>query len=97
MVENPLSDPPAKPKALAPTVAGVAEEYERQPVPEQAVKPLRTFLGIFASEHVAATELLIGPLFVVHGVGAFDLLVGLLLGNFLAVLSWTYLTAPMRI
>ena len=97
MVENPLSHPPANPQAPAPPVAGAVEEYERQPVPESAVKPLRTFLGIFASEHVAATELLIGPLFVVHGVGAFDLLVGLLLGNFLAVLSWTYITAPIRI
>lgn len=80
-----------------PATHAPAEEYEREPVPGHATKPLRTFLGIFSSEHVAATELLIGPLFVVHGVGAFDLLVGLLLGNALAVLSWTFITAPIAV
>ncbi len=72
-------------------------EYERQPVPEEKTKGLRSFLGLFAGEHVAATELLIGPLFVAHGVSAFDLLVGLLVGNLLAVLSWTLLTAPIAV
>ena len=38
---------------------------------------------------------MIGPLFVAAGVSAFDLLVGLLVGNLLAVLSWTLLTAPI--
>jgi purine-cytosine permease-like protein len=74
-----------------------AEEYEREPVPENKTKGLRSFLGLFASEHVAGTELVIGPLFVAHGVSAFDLLVGLLVGNFLAVMSWTLLTAPIAV
>ena len=34
---------------------------------------------------------MIGPLFVAAGVSAFDLIVGLLVGNLLAVLSWTLL------
>ncbi len=72
-------------------------EYERQPVPEEKTKGLGSFLGLFASEHVAATELLIGPLFVASGVTAFDVLVGLLVGNFLAVLSWTLLVAPIAV
>ena len=63
------------------------EEFEREPVPERCTRGLRSFLGMFAGEHVAGTELLIGPLFVVHGVSAFDLLVGLLVGNLLAVLT----------
>ncbi len=75
----------------------VVNEYEREPVPENKTKGLRSFLGLFASEHVAATELLIGPLFVAAGVSAFDVLVGLLAGNFLAVLSWTFLTAPIAV
>jgi purine-cytosine permease-like protein len=74
-----------------------ANEYEREPVPEHKTKGLGSFLGLFASEHVAATELLIGPLFVAAGVSAFDVLVGLLVGNFLAVLSWTFLTAPIAV
>jgi len=73
------------------------EEFEREPVPENRLKPFYNFVGMFAGEHVAGTELLIGPLFVVHGVGAFDLLVGLLVGNLLAVLSWTFITAPIAI
>ncbi|HYA49196.1 MAG TPA: hypothetical protein VEG35_05805, partial [Burkholderiales bacterium] len=48
-------------------------------------------------EHVAATEFVIGAFFVLHGVTARDLLLGLLLGNFLAVLSWTTICAPIAI
>ncbi len=50
---------------------------------------------MYAGEHCAGTELMIGPLFVAAGVGAFDLIVGLLCGNALAVLSWMFLTAPI--
>lgn len=73
------------------------EEFERERVPDRATKGLKSYLGMFAGEHVAGTELLIGPLFVVHGVTAFDLLVGLLVGNLLAVLTWTYVTAPIAV
>src|SRR5512145_1940729 len=38
---------------------------------------------------------MIGPLFVAAGVSAVDLLGGLLVGNLLAVLSWTIMTAPI--
>ena len=77
--------------------APAVNEYEREPVPEEKTKGLGSFLGLFAGEHVAATELLIGPLFVAAGVTAFDVLVGLLVGNLLAVLSWTFLTAPIAV
>ena len=50
---------------------------------------------MYAGEHCAGTELMIGPLFMAAGVSAFDLIVGLLLGNLLAVLSWMFLTAPI--
>ncbi|MCF7674069.1 MAG: hypothetical protein K9N23_01780 [Akkermansiaceae bacterium] len=77
--------------------AGPVEEFERERVPDRATRGLGSFLGMFAGEHVAGTELLIGPLFVIHGVTAFDLLVGLLVGNLLAVLTWTYVTAPIAV
>jgi purine-cytosine permease-like protein len=70
-------------------------EYEREPVPERARLGFKSFIGQYAGEHTAGTELMLGPLFVASGVGAFDLLAGLLLGNLLAVLSWTLLTAPI--
>lgn len=70
-------------------------EFSRTPVPESARLGPGSFIGQYAGEHTAGTELMIGPLFVASGVGARDLLLGLLLGNLLAVLSWTVLTAPI--
>ncbi len=72
-----------------------AEEFERQPVPERALLGFKSFVGMYAGEHTAGTELMIGPLFVAAGVSAFDVIIGLLVGNLLAVLSWTFLTAPI--
>jgi nucleobase:cation symporter-1, NCS1 family len=71
------------------------DEFEREPVPEKAQKSATAFWGMYAGEHTAGTEFMIGPLFVAWGVSAFDLIVGLLVGNLLAVLSWRYLTAPI--
>ncbi len=70
-------------------------EYEREPVPDHARLGFGSFVGQYAGEHTAGTELMIGPLFVAAGVSAFDLIVGLLVGNLLAVLSWTFMTAPI--
>ncbi len=70
-------------------------EYERQPVPAKAQLGFKSFIGQYAGEHCAGTELMIGPLFVAAGVSAFDVVFGLLLGNALAVLSWVFLTAPI--
>lgn len=81
--------------AADPANTDVVNEYEREPVPEHARLGFRSFVGQYAGEHTAGTELMIGPLFVAAGVGAFDLIVGLLIGNLLAVLSWTLMTAPI--
>ena len=70
-------------------------EFERQPVPQSALLGFKSFIGMYAGEHCAGTELMLGPLFVAAGVSAFDLIVGLLLGNALAVLSWMILCAPI--
>ena len=72
-------------------------EFERTPVPQSKLKSWKSFLGMYAGEHAAGTEFMIGPLFLTAGVSAFDLIVGLLLGNFLAVLSWRYLTAQIAV
>lgn len=72
-------------------------EYEREPVPEEARLGLKSYVGMFAGEHVAGTELMIGPLFLASGVSALDFIVGLLVGNLLAVLSWTLFTAPIAV
>lgn len=73
----------------------VGEEFEREPVPARALLGLKSYVGQFAGEHVAGTEIMIGPLFLAAGVSAFDFIGGLLVGNLLAVLSWTFFTAPI--
>ncbi len=70
-------------------------EFERQPVPQNALLGFKSFVGMYAGEHCAGTELMLGPLFVAAGVSAFDLIVGLLVGNALAVLSWMLVCAPI--
>lgn len=72
-------------------------EFERTPVPKSKLKSWKSFLGMYAGEHAAGTEFVIGPLFLTAGVSAFDLIVGLLLGNLLAVLSWRFLTAEIAV
>jgi len=80
----------------APTPAEAPnEEFEREPIPENRTRGLRAFVGMYAGEHCAGTELMIGPLFVAAGVSAFDVVVGLFAGNALAVLSWMVLCAPI--
>jgi len=73
------------------------EEFERQPVPKSHLKSWKSFLGMYAGEHAAGTEFVIGPLFLTTGVSAFDLIVGLLVGNLMAVLSWRFLTTEVAV
>lgn len=70
-------------------------EYEQVAVPQNDLKSWKSFIGMYAGEHTAGTEFVIGPLFVIHGVGAKDLFLGLALGNLLAVLSWAFICAPI--
>jgi len=71
------------------------EEFERTPVPDNKLKGLKSFIGMYAGEHTAGTEFVIGPLFVAHGASAGAIVIGLFLGNLLAVMSWGFLTAPI--
>ena len=71
------------------------EEFEREKVPDSALLGIGSFVGQYGGEHIAGTELMLGPLFLASGAGALDLIAGLLLGNLLAVLSWTFVTAPI--
>ncbi len=72
-------------------------EYEREPVPEKALLGASKFWGMYAGEHAAGTEFMIGPLFLAAGASLQDLILGLLLGNALAVLTWRYLVTPIAI
>jgi len=83
--------------------AGITErldslyEFDREPVSENKLQGVGSFIGMYAGEHVAGTEFIIGPLFVAHGVSAPDLFLGLIAGNLLAVLSWAFLCTPIAV
>lgn len=70
-------------------------EFDREPVTRDKLCGGAYFAASYAGEHVAATEFVIGALFVSWGASGSDILVGLLLGNLLAVLSWTLVCAPI--
>lgn len=61
------------------------------------VRGWRYFAGLFGGEHIAATEFVIGVTFVMMGVGTTEVLLGLLIGNALAVASWTLVTTPIAV
>jgi purine-cytosine permease-like protein len=70
---------------------------EQLPIPEHKLHGWKHFLGLYAGEHVAATEFVIGATFVALGAKTMDILVGLLIGNILAILSWTLITTPIAV
>ena len=70
-------------------------EFEREPVPDSALLGNGKFWGMYAGEHAAGTEFMIGPLFLAAGASLSDLIFGLLLGNLLAVLTWRFLVTPI--
>ncbi len=70
---------------------------EQLPVPQHRLHGAGHFLGLYGSEHVAATEFVIGAAFVAMGATIGDILIGLLIGNALAVLSFWLITAPIAV
>jgi NCS1 family nucleobase:cation symporter-1 len=72
-------------------------EFDRQPVSDDRLLGLGYFVGSFSGEHVAATEFVIGANFVNWGATVEDVFIGLLIGNLMAVLTWTLLCAPVAV
>ena len=90
------SSTPSAPNSLVERLDALYE-YDREPVSEKKLHGWKTFIAMFAGEHVAGTEFVLGPLMVMHGVSAKDFFLGLLVGNILAVFSWAFLTAPVAV
>ena len=70
-------------------------DAEQLPIPKNQLHGGGHFLGLYAAEHVAATEFVIGAAFVAMGATVYDVLVGLLIGNALATLSFWLITAQI--
>ena len=72
-------------------------EEEQLPVAKHKLHDWTHFAGLYAAEHVAATEFVIGATFVALGAKTMDIILGLLIGNILAVLSWRFITSPIAV
>ncbi len=72
-------------------------EFDREPVSDDRLQPGRYFAGAYAGEHTAGTEFVIGASFVMWGASVMDVLGGLIIGNALAVLTWTFICAPIAV
>lgn len=59
--------------------------------------PNQYFGAMYASEHVAGGEFVIGLAFAAWGVSLLEVVGGLLLGNLLATLSWALVCAPVAV
>lgn len=70
---------------------------EQLPVAKHKLHDWTHFAGLYAAEHVAATEFVIGATFVALGAKTKDIILGLLIGNILAVLSWRFITSPIAV
>ena len=72
-------------------------EFDREPIPNSKLLGPGYFAGAYAGEHVAATEFVIGVTFVNWGASVQDIFLGLVVGNLLAVLTWTLVCAPIAV
>lgn len=72
-------------------------DEEQLPVAKHKLHDWTHFAGLYAAEHVAATEFVIGATFVALGAKTIDIIFGLLIGNILAVLSWRFITSPIAV
>jgi len=81
-----------------PSLQSIAQmDAEQLPVPNHKLHGWKHFFGLYGAEHVAATEFVFGATFVALGAGVWDVLIGLIIGNTLAILSYTLITARIAV
>ena len=72
-------------------------DSEQLPAGEHETHGAGHFAGLYAAENVAGTEFIFGATFVILGASMVDVLIGLLVGNLLAVLTFRFLAAPIAV
>lgn len=65
------------------------------PVADRELSGAGNYVGLYGGEHIAATEFVIGATLVQYGCSATDIIIGLIIGNILAVLSFTFFCAVL--
>lgn len=76
-------------------IAGM--DAEQLPANPRRLHGSRHFAGLYASENVAGTEFVFGATFVILGAEIVDVIIGLAIGNALAVLTYRFITAPIAV
>ncbi len=72
-------------------------DAEQLPAGEHETHGAGHFAGLYAAENVAGTEFIFGATFVILGASIVDVLIGLAIGNLLAVLSFRFLAASIAV
>ncbi len=72
-------------------------DAEQLPAGEHETHGAGHFAGLYAAENVAGTEFIFGATFVILGASLVDVLIGLAIGNLLAVLSFRFIVAPIAV
>ena len=85
---SPAGAGPAKNSAASTT-------FERRRIPPSRFLGSRYYAGAYAGEHVAGGEFVVGAAFAAWGASMTDVIVGLIIGNFMAVLSWGLVCSPI--
>lgn len=76
-------------------IAGM--DAEQLPAGKHEQHGVGHFAGLYAAENVAGTEFIFGATFVILGASLVDVLIGLAIGNLLAVLSFRFFCAPIAV
>lgn len=66
-----------------------------RPISDKTLSGVGNFLGLYGGEHIAATEFVFGATLVSWGCSARDIIIGLIIGNLLATLSFTLCCATL--
>lgn len=75
----------------------VKENFERERVPKRAFLDGSYYAAAYSGEHVAGGEFVVGAAFAAWGASPAAVLMGLILGNLFAVLSWALVCAPVAV
>ncbi len=66
-----------------------------RPIADRNLSGIGNFFGLYGGEHIAATEFVIGATLVTWGCSAKSIILGLIIGNLLAMLSFTLCCATL--
>lgn len=76
-------------------VVETAENHERARLPAHRTKGGDHFAALYSAEHVAGGEFVVGVAFASWGASPIQVILGLIIGNLLAVLCWALVCSPV--